>query len=468
MEELDLRLCRIVEFAGVEDWRIFQQEAGKADIPVSGRFTGQAIALQEFQVCLRLLREETFAPVTDACDWTPADSYDAATGIFSHTLAGIPAGGLYRLEIGIRSNQLQCGISRFMLAFHSLGIGDLWVLAGQSNAAGIGRGITEDGPELGVHILKNSEKWELAMHPLNDPTGSNHPNREGNPMHSPMLTFGKILKHRLGYPVGLIQTSLGGSPLDAWLPGSRAGLYENMLHCIRLAGDKIKGMIWYQGCSDTPEQLASTYLARFLEFLESTRKDTGNKNLPVITTQLNIVASEDVGVGCPEGWSIVREAQRQAALQAENVAVVPTLGLPLSDVIHNSVAGNLELGARYAGAALGMVYGKSAKWQYPDLKEILITRDKNLELHYQNVYSTLTSPSLRLSDFCFRDDDGLLAVAEFSITGENVVKITLDRKPAGNFMVSSGYGKSPVHSLYDHEYHRPALAFHNVKPVSNG
>ncbi len=463
MEELNIALCKIVDIKGVDNWRIYQQKAGKADIPISGKLTGQAIALRKFQVCFRLLREDTYNPVTNACNWTLADSYDSRTGEFSHTLKDIPAGGLYRLEIGIRNNQQKLGSSRFMMAIHSLGVGDLWVLAGQSNSAGYGRGMAEDGPELGVHVLKNNESWELAMHPLNDPTGSGHPNREGNPMHSPMLAFGKILKHRLGYPIGLIQTALGGSPLNSWLPDGV--LYRNMLHCIKLAGGKVTGMIWYQGCSDTTEQLAPTYFERFMKFLENTRKDTGTANLPVITTQLNIVASENIVVGCNEGWSIVREAQRQVALQAENVAVVPALGLPLADPIHNSVAGNLELGGKYADTALGMVYGKKSQWKYPDIEQILITGEKNLELHYRNVYSSLITIPQHFSNFIFKDDDGNLAVTDFSVPEQNVVKITLDRKPGKDFTVSSGYGKSPEANLYDIEYHRPALVFHNVKPV---
>lgn len=84
------------------------------------------------------------------------------------------------------------------------------MIAGQSNAAGYGRGEITDGPELGVHILRNEEKWDIASHPLNDTRNNNYPNLEGgDPGHSPFLVFGKALKKTLNHPVGLIQNRSG-------------------------------------------------------------------------------------------------------------------------------------------------------------------------------------------------------------------------------------------------------------------
>ncbi|HCQ00632.1 MAG TPA: hypothetical protein DIT99_08015, partial [Candidatus Latescibacteria bacterium] len=84
-----------------------------------------------------------------------------------------------------------------------MGVGDLWIIAGQSNAAGYGRGPALDPPELGIHILKNEEVWDVAAQPLNDTTRSTHPNLEqANPGHAPYLRFARDLKSALGYPIG--------------------------------------------------------------------------------------------------------------------------------------------------------------------------------------------------------------------------------------------------------------------------
>ena len=52
------------------------------------------------------------------------------------------------------------------------GVGDVWLIAGQSNCAGYGKDPVEDPSELGVHLLGNDLHWDLATHPLNDSTNS--------------------------------------------------------------------------------------------------------------------------------------------------------------------------------------------------------------------------------------------------------------------------------------------------------
>jgi len=49
---------------------------------------------------------------------------------------------------------------------HNIGVGDVFVVAGQSNAAGRAKNPVEDAPELGVHLLRDSGVWDLATHPL--------------------------------------------------------------------------------------------------------------------------------------------------------------------------------------------------------------------------------------------------------------------------------------------------------------
>lgn len=55
---------------------------------------------------------------------------------------------------------------------HHLGIGDLFVITGQSNSAGYGKDPIFDPPELGIHLLKNNGRWDMASHPFNDSTAT--------------------------------------------------------------------------------------------------------------------------------------------------------------------------------------------------------------------------------------------------------------------------------------------------------
>jgi hypothetical protein len=108
-------------------------------------------------------------------------------------LSAIPAGGLYRLETRHQPGNQPAGewAERGDMR-HFLGVGDLWVIAGQSNSAGYGRGPVFDPPELGIHLFRNNGQWALATHPLNESTDTLHPvNRDGaNTAHAPYILRG--------------------------------------------------------------------------------------------------------------------------------------------------------------------------------------------------------------------------------------------------------------------------------------
>jgi hypothetical protein len=152
------------------------------------------------------------------------------------TFQNVPAGGLYRIETCLMrplQDNIEWALRGDML--HHIGVGDVFVIAGQSNSVGFGKDSIYDCPKLGVHLLKNNGKWDLASHPLGDSTDTVHPENTdcANPGHSPYLAFAKRLKKELGYPIGLVQTALGGSPLKEWNPAEKGTLYQCMLAKIR-------------------------------------------------------------------------------------------------------------------------------------------------------------------------------------------------------------------------------------------
>ncbi len=232
------------------DWQVLQQDAsGAAEFQLEGRWSHE----EPGSVQVRLVREDTAAPVTAALDWQPAETFP--DGHWHATVRDIPAGGLYRLETRFNPESTPQGEwSPRGDMRHFLGVGDLWVIAGQSNAAGYGRGPYDDPPQLGVHLFRNSETWSLAAHPMNESTDTRHPvtRENGNPGHSPWLHFGRLLQRELGHPIGLVQTALGGSPLSMWLPDGRgeAPLFENLVRCVERVGGRVRGILWYQGESD--------------------------------------------------------------------------------------------------------------------------------------------------------------------------------------------------------------------------
>ena len=300
--------------SGASDFQIYQQgDDGRADIKISGTFEKQQGG-SDNHVLVRIVSQQDHAPLPDVGRWQRVDSC-GDDGRWSHTLRSVPAGGLYMIQtrLGWKNADGTLGFRLCHIVRH-IGVGDLWIIAGQSNASGTGRGIATDPPELGVHILQNNETWQLAAHPLDDPTDTDHPNRGGYPGTSPYLTFARLMKESLGYPIGLVQTAKGGSSLRMWHveEDPAAPLWHNLMFCAKLAGGRFRGILWYQGCSDAAngeDPICRNYAARFKRWLELVRAELGQ--LPVLLTQLNV--HSDVNETCRKdlGWALIREAQRQ-------------------------------------------------------------------------------------------------------------------------------------------------------------
>ncbi len=450
---------------GPTDWQIIQQDArGFGSITVSGRWAVPGDR-QEAKVFVRLVRTDDAGPVTAALDWFPATTGD---GTWSAGLTGIPAGGLYRLETQIRTATSNEHTPEWAIrgdARDFLGVGDLWVIAGQSNAAGYGKGPIEDAPELGVHLFSNARAWRLASHPLHDVTGMDAINAEwANPGHSPWLVFARRLRRTLGHPIGLIATALGGSPLQRWNPGEhsdplKADLCTNFLQAIAQAGGRVRGVVWYQGCSDTGETTAPTYLERFSQAVAHWRQALAAPDLPIISVQLDRVTTTQTEAA-HLSWSIVREAQRQAAKRLAQVAVLPAHDLPLSDFVHVSPAGNLVLGQRAANAALGLAYGRTLAWQAPEATHARRSTDGlALTLAVAHVTGTLREADATRQPFRVEDSRGPIAVTGLEYQRDAIV-LRLARALDGTATVSAGCGAHPEPLPVDMTRNIPLLAFH--------
>lgn len=437
--------------AGADDWQIFQRNAaGMGEIKLRGRWK----YADPGNVEVRLVEQDTGSAVLD---WRPAET--RPDGTWSAHLTGIPAGGLYRLETRYRpQNWLDGEWSPRGDMRHFLGVGDLWVIAGQSNSAGYGRGPYHDPPEFGVHLFRNSETWALATHPMNESTDSRHTcNLEnGNPGHSPYLHFGRLLQRALGHPIGLVQTALGGSLLSRWNPTEPGenDLYENMIHCIEAVGGKVAGILWYQGESETGNrEVAESHGDRFIAAVQAWRERLGAPAMPVLTVQLN----RFYGATDPNAdrlWSIVRETQRRVPQRLPGVLVVPSLDLPLGDVIHTGCAGNLLLGERLARVALG---GERP----PDMQSARRT-DTGIELRFAPVTSRIDNIDPTAKPFRVEDAEGEVPIRQVVYPKNDTVQLVLERPLAGNAVVHAGYGANPPMMPMDMERQLPVLAFYGV------
>lgn len=419
---------------GASDWRLFQQTDGYADIELEG----VSIISGDAKTWLRVVNEEDRSTVVD---WTvaehtgrTADEDGTPLNCFRITLR-VPAGGLYRIDSAVWDSLNSIEWSYQGNRIYHIGVGDLFVITGQSNSAGYGRTPVADMPELGVHLCRNSEVWTLAAHPLNDPENTKHPvNREPASDQSPYISFGKMMKKALGYPIGLIQESLGGSPISRWNTRVKGDLYSSMVESVRRVTDgkmKVAGILWYQGCSDTNEADAPVYYERFRQMVSDMRADFRDPALPVYTVQINKVLDSDNPY-----WATIRETQRRAANEMRNVFVVPSLDLALNDGIHNSSASNIVLGERLARVALEGYYGKKVYGFAPDIRSAVCDKD-TLSLKFDHVHHYLQILGVRAKecDFTVEDEAGTVDLLWYSGL-DNVITLKLSRELTGKAYVS--------------------------------
>ncbi|BBH22125.1 hypothetical protein Back11_34700 [Paenibacillus baekrokdamisoli] len=451
---------------GPQPWAIIQQENGFGSLALSGVWDVMTErVLSHAQVFARIVNEADGRIVVA---WQPCMMQEGQT--WKITMDGIPAGGLYRLEtcLQIDNNPALEWADRGDM-IHHIGVGDLWVIAGQSNAAGYGKGPIQDPPQLGIHLLRNNGSWDLASHPFNESTASIHyENREGaNPGHSPFLAFGKMVQQETGSPIGLLQTALGGSPLKAWNPDEDGYLYRNMMQIIASAGGKVRGILWYQGCSDCNPEESSSYLVRFEKMVQHIRHDLNAVDLPILTVQLNRF-TDPASIESNQSWGKVREAQRQAALIIPEVYTVPALDCPLSDGIHNSPAGNMIIGERLAKIALAHIYTNAlVSADAPNLSSVVWLHEDILPsicLQFANVSGYLIAIGPKDQVFSVEDANGEIEITQWEITGRNEITLRLSRSPEGDTFVHGAYEMNPSsHLPLDTGTYMPMLAFYKQK-----
>ena len=455
--------------SGAQDWQIFQRRPDdSATIELAGRWVTPQ-PHKKAVVAVRLARESDGEGVSRSLQWVRATTLKTGksgpgnSGTWKVKLANVPAGGLYRLEtmLQLDDGPVEWGQRGDMV--HHLGVGDIWLITGQSNSEGHGKSPAPDAPELGVHMFHARGLWALASHPLGDSTETKYlPNRLGsNPSQSPWLTFAKNLRAELGVPVGLIPASLGGSPLSAWARGADGVLFDNMLRYVADAGGQVRGVVWYQGESDASPQLKNVYARNFKHFVDDLRKSFNNSKLPVITTQLNRWVGEP-NPDSDAGWEGIREIQRQLARTMRNVFLLSTLDLGLSDGIHTNSLGNVAIGQRAASVALGGVYDKDVKFRHPDCVVAKRKSARKIELRFDHVDERLHFESMIPDEFPFsvRDALGAVPVSGWSIPKPDRFEIRLGRALSGRAVVVGAPTTFPPMVVpQDVSGFRPMLAF---------
>lgn len=428
----------LLTFDCPQDYTVFQQVDGFCDITVSG----SADTAISGDIMLAIVREYNGTYVRR---WEKAAVSGAG---FSHTFQKIPAGGLYSVLSAVCSNGMPGDSGLCGAVVLHIGVGDVFVIAGQSNSAGFSKTPGCREPAAGIHMFRNRCRWDIASDPMNEKTDTAHTENAELflPGQSPWLAFALALKRELGYPIGLIQTSVGGSPLSAWNPEENGILFRNMIRTVSMCGGRVKGVLWYQGETDAGgETETAGYLERFAGFVSAVRREMNAPLLPFFTVQLNKFLS-CTDPDTDRRFAEIREAQRKAG-KIPGVTVIPSLDLTLSDEIHNNSASNNALGERIAFTALGKIYGADYISSVPDISDAYVSPDGYAVLVFDGVSMYLVGRGIptERSEFVFFDEKGEIPTESCEFAGDRIF-FRLSRNPSGNVSVScaphsySGYG----------------------------
>lgn len=226
---------------------------------------------------------------------------------------------------------------------------DLFLLVGQSNMAGRGTLAPEDrvAPQR-VLTLNAQGAWVPAIDPLH----FDKPTAVGVGLGR---TFGiEIAQASPQVTVGLIPCAVGGSPIDAWTPGTHypptnSHPWDDAIRRARLAvrSGKLKAILWHQGESDAQPGLSDAYQAKLEDLIARFRKELDAPNVPFIVGQM--------GQFPEKPWSDAKrrvdQVHRELPTRIQRTAFVSSDGLTHNgDQVHFDAAGYRELGRRYAQA----------------------------------------------------------------------------------------------------------------------
>lgn len=385
----------------------------------------------------------------------------SAQGHFTATLRGLPAGGPYSVE-------LACGRERVQV--DEVYVGDLWLMAGQSNMEGVGDMVDAHEPHPMVRCFTMARRWEQARDPLHflpespdrvhgggglDAKAAAAGKRKALKGVGVGIPFARLLHARTKVPQGLISTAHGGTSMAQWDPvlKDRGGdsLYGSMTLSLQAVGQPVAGVLWYQGCSDTTAEQAKVYTAKMQELVAAVRRDLGQPRLPWVIVQIGRV----VEPGKPFAeWNDIQEQQRRLPETIPQCDVVPAIDLDLDDLIHVSAKAYPILADRMARVAARLVLGDRS--EKPALQPVSARflepakgRSMGVEVRFANVVGGLVSAGLARG-FSAVDREGRhLDVIHKTVLEGDRAKVYLTG--AGSTVVGIGYGRGvdPVCTVQD-------------------
>ncbi len=370
-------------------------------------------------------------------------------GIWRIQLKAMPYGGPYDMTIKGKNT----------ITLRNILIGDVWVCSGQSNMEWVVANSNHAQEEIA-----NAQYPKIRLLTVNK-TMSNIPLQDADTQGwlecSPQTIdrfsavgyfFGRELFRQTDIPIGLINTSWGGTVVETWTsipmmqtqpeyaqklsvlltkewrykvstvidasenvgPNDYPSLLYNAM-IAPLTSFPIKGAIWYQGESNAPE--AYKYRTLFPNMITDWRKAWAQGYFPFYFVQLANFTAPVAEPG-ESDWAELREAQH-LTLKLPNTGEAVIIDIGDAADIHPR--NKQDVGYRLALNALAKTYGKQVEYSGPEYQSMKVndnevilsfTHDKGLFAKSKYGY---------LSGFSIAGDDRKFVWAKACIEGNTVV-----------------------------------------------
>ncbi|GAB3529746.1 sialate O-acetylesterase [Pontibacter brevis] len=318
-------------------------------------------------------------------------------------------------------------------------IGEVWLASGQSNmewsaAAGI-EGAEQEVPKASYPEIRFfSVAHQTADGPQLDLKGEWVVSAPETMKHFSAVAyfFGRELHQELKVPVGLINSSWGGTPGEVWVspetiaanpvlkeaaaqqkevewgPVQPGKAYNAMI--APLIPYRIAGALWYQGESNTgtPEAYATLLPA----LIKNWRSGWGCE-FPFYFVQ--IAPYKDYG---PYAGALLRDSQRKS-LRTPNTGMVVVSDIGNNDDIHPR--NKIDVGKRLANLALNKTYGKTERPASGPLFREMKVEGKKVRLFFDYAENGLVSKGKTLPNFEIAGEDQHFVKADARIEGNTVV-----------------------------------------------
>ena len=356
-------------------------------------------------------------------------------------------------------------------------VGEVWFCSGQSNM---------EFTMSSRRKIKDWEKevaaanWPLIRHfnvphmvsdtPLDDVNAAwvDTTPKTIPPQSAVAFFFGETLHKELGVPVGLINSSWGGTRIEPWTPAGHPDdlwLLQHLKQYDRrhdvptvlwngmvagLVPFAIRGAIWYQGCANMAE--GKTYLDKTIALVRGWRREWGQGDFPYFLVQLAPYA-----YGNPNDTRLPIFQETQARIPDFVTNSGYTVINDVGNVNDIHPTDKRTVGMRMADQVLDRIYGKFVRpWKTPTVRVSRIEGDA-IRIAFDNAEGLKTRDGQPPTCFEIRDLTGAWMPATATIEGEEVlvradgVKMPLGVRFAGhngstpNLVNGAGLPAGPFH-----------------------